>query len=166
MTGRPGGQSLLTVDRTNQQGIPADLPRKKRNRKERNEERNNQSQKPSLGGGSWLLLPLDKSRTYFTHRTAPAKGRVFSTLGQEKSCLKKSLPGKFLVVVALQTPPLVVGMPFPSWKSPLVSVAPYSLKVTAEHYLILMGLTAFSPAIVQGSGPFPLGTIIVQHKAP
>ena len=80
--------------------------------------------------------------------TRPRKGEIFSYSLSRKRMPKKSLHGKFLIVVALQTLPLVVGMPFRSLKSPSVSVAPYSLNVTAEHCLILMGLTAFSPSVV------------------
>ena len=78
---------------------------------------------------------------------SPPRRWLFSTQ-QERLTSKSVYPKIFSWSIGFSTPPLVVGMPFPFWKSPWVSVAPYSLKVTAEHCLILMGLTAFSPRIV------------------
>ena len=95
-----------------------------------------------LGGGSWLLLPF--KRTYFTRRTAPAGGNFPLSTG---NIYQKSL-------AHISQQPVALGSSARGWyaffnlKKSLVSLAPYSLKVTAEHCLILMGLTAFSPFVV------------------
>ena len=78
-----------------------------------------------------------------THR--PRKGEIFHF--RQETFTKNHSP-TFHNSLWRSAPPLVVGMPFRSLKSPSVSVAPYSLNVTAEHCLILMGLTAFSPSVV------------------
>ncbi len=105
---------------------------------------------------SWPLLRVERWNSSLALHLAltylaqpPYLGGAYIFLrGPRKSASSQKPAATSFPLSLARTLPLVVGMPFRSLKSPSVSVAPYSLTVTAGHYLILMGLTACSPFVV------------------